>query len=218
MPSLPNERPRNPRGQGERLREELIAAARRVLERAGVEEAVTLRATAREAGVTAPAIYAHFEGREQIVEAVIATAFDEFATAVAGDARAIEDPLARLRAGCRAYLRYGRDHPESYRILFSRPRPSALPSVAAAAADVFTTLVEAIAGCVRTGRSASDDPRGDATALWVALHGLTSLPPSHPRFPWPDEQQTLDSLVDRLARILPPQSDRSRRSSKSGGV
>jgi AcrR family transcriptional regulator len=70
----------NPKGQGARLREEILAA-RRLLEEGGSEEAIGLWATAREAAVTAPAIYAHFGGRQELVEAVVGGAFPVGGTA-----------------------------------------------------------------------------------------------------------------------------------------
>ena len=53
-------RHRNPRGQGTRLSEDIVAGALALIERTGSAEAVTLRAVAREAGIAAPSIYAHF--------------------------------------------------------------------------------------------------------------------------------------------------------------
>ena len=195
-------RVRNPRGEGSRLRADIIRAARRLLEVSGVEDAVTLRATARQAGVTAPALYGHFADRGEIIEAVISEAFAEFAAAVTTAMCGIADPVERLRAGCRAYVRYAHEQPAAYRILFTRDQPSALPSAAAQAADLFQLLVEIIRDCVAAGRSTSRDPTLDAVVLWLALHGLAALPPSHPRFPWPDEQVLLDQVLNRSALLV----------------
>ena len=82
MSSSSTSRVRNPRGHGDRLRNDLLAAARRLLEHHGVEDAVTLRAVAREVGVTPSAIYPHFAGRQDMIEAVIADAYADFAQLV----------------------------------------------------------------------------------------------------------------------------------------
>jgi AcrR family transcriptional regulator len=220
VPSRPERRTQNPRGQGARLRTEILFTSRRILEQTGREDALTLRAIARAAGISAPAIYGHFENREQIIETVIGTAFTEFADEMRGAMAGIKEPVARLRAGCRAYLRYGTERPATYRLLFTRDQPSKLPSVAAAAADIFQLLVDTIAECARAGHSASVDPRTDAVALWVAMHGLTSLPPGHPRFPWPNLDQLMDQLIVRLGLISEPlpahESTRSPRDHEAG--
>jgi AcrR family transcriptional regulator len=194
-------RMRNPRGEGGQLRADIIRAARRVLEASGREEAVTLRGIAREVGVTAPALYGHFADRSEIIEAVIGEAFGEFATAVTDAMSGITDPSERLRAGCRAYVHFAYAQPATYRILFTRQQPSAVPAVAAHAQGLFQLLVEVIADCVAAGFSGSRDPAADAVVLWLSLHGLAALPPSHPRFPWPDEAVLLDQVLSRSALL-----------------
>jgi Tetracyclin repressor-like, C-terminal domain len=63
-------------------------------------------------------------------------------------------------------------------VLFTRQARSALPSVAADAAAVFTLLIQTIEACVAAKRSASRDPGSDAVGLWLGLHGLAALPPA----------------------------------------
>src|SRR6266852_3216557 len=75
-------RQRNARGQGARLTEDIVSAAITLIERAGTHEAVTLRAVAREVGIAAPSIYAHFPDREAIVMAVTLRVFGELGAAV----------------------------------------------------------------------------------------------------------------------------------------
>ncbi|MGY4970008.1 TetR/AcrR family transcriptional regulator, partial [Streptomyces nigrescens] len=60
-------RARNPRGQGERLREELLRATERLLEEVGSEDALSLRAVARAAGVAAPRLDRHVSGQPEVV-------------------------------------------------------------------------------------------------------------------------------------------------------
>ena len=63
----------------------------------------------------------------------------------------------------------------------------------------FDVLVSVLDDCVRSGASRSTDPFLDATALWVALHGLAQLRAATALFPWPPD--VLDVLVDRLAQL-----------------
>ncbi|MGB7447887.1 MAG: hypothetical protein WA892_02050 [Ornithinimicrobium sp.] len=49
-PTPPTMRRRNPRGQGERLRDEIVQAAALLLDETGSSESITLRAVARRAG------------------------------------------------------------------------------------------------------------------------------------------------------------------------
>ena len=93
-------RRRNARGQGVRLADDIVAGALALIERTGSDEAVTLRAVAREIGIAAPSIYAHFADREAIIMAVVVRVFDELSEAITkGQAAAGPDPVDRLVAG-----------------------------------------------------------------------------------------------------------------------
>src|ERR1700752_240116 len=88
-------RMQNRRGEGPRLRAEIIDAAARLLVEKG-PEAVSLRAIARRAGITAPAIYAHFDGLDEVLEAIVANNFQMLADYLRGAVEGHTDPVARL--------------------------------------------------------------------------------------------------------------------------
>jgi len=186
----------NRRGEGARLRADIVAAGRRLLERTGNEDALTLRAVAREAGIAAPSIYGHFADRGQILDAVVAEVFGELDDAVRTAAAAEPDPARRLEPVCRAYLAFAEQRPAGYRALFGRSRmpatkeePREMSDLAGAGA--FGVLADAVAA-IRP----EDDVLARATSLWVALHGYATLRSSVPVFPWPD--RLLPLLVERL--------------------
>jgi len=207
-------RERNARGQGARLTKEIVAGALALVDREGTDEAVTLRAVAREIGIAAPSIYAHFPDRDAIVLAVVARVFDELREAIsAGVDAAGDDPVDRLVAGCEAYVAFGLERPSRYRVLFSEHRlanaayckpvelsPDGRP-VLEFGAETFALLVNGLEDCVSGGRSASIDIVADSTAIWVALHGTLSLQMALPGFPWPEPESFVRQLVLRLARI-----------------
>ncbi|MGD0375429.1 MAG: TetR/AcrR family transcriptional regulator [Streptosporangiaceae bacterium] len=207
-------RQRNARGQGARLTDEIVSAALALIERTGSDEAVTLRAVAREVGIAAPSIYAHFADRDAIIIAAVAQVFDELTDAIeTGADSAGQDPAARLVAGCEAYVAFGLGHPARYGVLFSEQRlgardyckPVQLGSdgkpVLEFGAESFALLVESIEDCVKAGVSASTDVVADATAVWVAMHGTVSLRTALPGFPWPDPDQFVREYVRSLARV-----------------
>ncbi|WP_037075443.1 TetR/AcrR family transcriptional regulator [Pseudonocardia spinosispora] len=200
-------RQRNPRGQGAQLRDDIQAAATELLEETGNEDAVTLRAVARRIGITAPAIYSHFPDRESILEAVVDAAFDDLYVAVSTAVAAQTDPVDQLRGACEAYLEFAEEQSGRYHVLFDRRR-TLTTGIAKAdsvhtmvGAEAFATLITGIENCVAAGRSSSNDPVRDATALWIALHGYATLRTNVPYFPWSEDDDTLENLVHRLARL-----------------
>ena len=191
-----------------------MSGALALIERTGSDDAVTLRAVAREIGIAAPSIYAHFPDRDAIVMAVVMRIFDELGEAIQkGTESAGQDPAARLVAGAEAYVAFGLGHPARYGVLFSERRmaaqdyckpvpigPDGRP-VLEFGAESFALLVEGIEACVKAGASASTDVIADATAMWIALHGTVSLRTALPLFPWPDIGKFVSELVLSLARI-----------------
>jgi AcrR family transcriptional regulator len=176
------------------VRAALLAAGLTVLERTGSVDAVSLRAVAREAGVTAPAVYGHFADLDALLDAVLDEGFVELRDATRAAAAAHEDPVDRLVAGCLAYVERGLAAPARYRGMFGGRR---LPH----AERAFTVLVAGVQACVAAGRSASRDPRADAVLIWTTLHGVVMLRSAAPDRPWPPLESQLRDAVTRLARI-----------------
>ena len=86
-------RARNARGEGERLRDEIIAAAIKVLSTIGAEDPFSLRAVAKEAKIAAPSVYIHFADRNVLLLAVLEKLFREQVAIRA----AAEEEAARAR-------------------------------------------------------------------------------------------------------------------------
>lgn len=196
-------RQRNARGEGAKLRDDLLAGAQRILEHTGSEDAVSLRAVAREAGVSAPSIYAHFPDGPAIIESLVQQTFVQLSVVLA-DAREHASPNERLNAVCAAYIRFGIDQPVRYQILFERRRSLERTRQLAAedprfayskGGEAFAILVEAFAENVGISTEAAEQ---DAALLWAGLHGYVTLRASMPRFPWfTDEDNVSAALVDR---------------------
>lgn len=201
-------RNRNPRGEGSKLRDDIIEAARRLLERAGTRESVTLRAIAREIGIAAPSIYRHFADREAIVQAVEAMTYEELERAIEAATATSSDSVDRLVAGCLAYVDFSLENPGRYRILFNQlegaPEPESVLCVDAqdlVGMKTFQLLVDGVTECIASGRSQSTDPFSDSTNIWTALHGMVTLRMTATLFPWPPLVNSVRDVVCTLARI-----------------
>ena len=122
--------------------EEITATARRLLVEQG-PEAMSLRAIAREMGMTAPGLYRYYSSREELLRHVIATIFrelsgdvqraiDEVTLSAAGAAvargNAAPEQVRRhltlkMVAACRAFRRWGLSHKDEFTLLFGVPLP-----------------------------------------------------------------------------------------------
>lgn len=197
-------RPRARKGEGERLRGEILKAAERLLIKTGDQEAVSVRAIAQAVGVTPPSIYLHFADKNELIFAVCAQHFLALDEAIETAAAATEDPMQELRLRGRAYVRFGLDHPEQYRILFMS-KPSATPEAWSAEAMLenaaFTHHFEAVQRCIDAGAfPKSADAYMVAIGLWAATHGVVSLLIAQPDFPWPDVDVLIDHMLATQAK------------------
>jgi AcrR family transcriptional regulator len=204
----------NPRGAGSHLRDEIVEAAIRLVEDRADPSGITLRGVAREAGVTAPSIYAHFDNLDAVMSAVVDRVFGKLSARLEDTLAAHDEPALRLHALCHAYVSFATTNPRLYGLMFSQDQVSPLQEAETGrlvrksvdtmpGAHAFGLLVQAIDACVVAGSSTSADPQRDATLLWTALHGYVSLLHSIPDFPWPQRDSMLDQYADRLAFLTP---------------
>jgi AcrR family transcriptional regulator len=193
------QRPRSRRGEGDTLRADLLAATERLMIGTGSAEAVSIRAIADAVGVTPPSIYLHFPDKDSLILAVCERHFEAFDAVIEEAGRSTDDPVESLRRRGGAYVRFGLENPEPYRILFMTRNESAQQRdiVVGAGGRAFRHLVDAVQRCIDAGAFRPVDPVLAATGVWAAVHGVTSLLISLPGFPWPD----IDELVDHVCTV-----------------
>jgi AcrR family transcriptional regulator len=187
------------RGEGEALREEILAAAVALLLETENEDAVSIRAVAERVGVSPPAIYLHFSDKEALLEAVCVEAFAEFDTRVAA-AASVDDPVAALEAIGRAYVSFALDRPEHYRFMFMRRPPEGISEPTAAELETMNGLSLVITNVRKAQQAglidADKDPILISYALWCAVHGCAALMIAKPHFPFGDRTSMLDAVID----------------------
>ena len=160
---------------------------------------MSIRAIAEAVGVTPPAIYLHFEDKTALLVAVSGRHWQRFEQEIRDATAGIDDPIVRLRAAGRAYVRWGLENPEPYRILFMT-RPGSAPEQFGGERvhedSCFAYLVSMVSDAIAGGRLRTDDAFLAATGLWTAAHGVTSLLLSRPAFPWPERDRIVDHVLD----------------------
>lgn len=202
-------RQRNPPGQGSRLRDDIVDAAVRLLSAGKSPSALSLRAVAKEAQITAPAIYAHFDGLNELLSAVVARRFADFSfslTTAVDALPASHSPRDELSARALAYCRFGLERRGDYELLFGRGEAyGGVAYESSAGESAFTDLVISVA-TVRPDA----DCEAIAAVLWPALHGLVYARLELVDFPWPPVNAQVERLIDGLVMAAPPrQADKA---------
>lgn len=193
-------RARAKRGEGERLREEIIEAATHLLIEHGD---FSIRAVSDAVGVTPPSIYLHFADKDELMVAVCGERFDELDHVMSKVAASATDPVDEVRKRGEAYIRFGLESPEQYRVLFMAHTKAATPEKVSEWA-ALQHMVEAVQRCIDAGAFVGDDALVITLGLWATVHGVTSLMISMPTFPWPPTDVLIDQIMDMSSLGLLP--------------
>jgi AcrR family transcriptional regulator len=165
--------------------EEIIGTARQLLVQSG-PDAVSLRAIAREMGMTAPGLYRYFGSHEELLRHVSASIFTELSQDIHGAIQAAAaDPetpdlqsaklTVKMVAACREFRRWALNHKPEFGMLFGVP----LPGLDHGRHDIADECALAFAGTF--------------FALFLELWGSA-------RFPVPAEEEIDPGLRDQLGR------------------
>jgi AcrR family transcriptional regulator len=168
-------KPEKPYHHGD-LRRALVETA---LEMLGEDQGwqFTLRELSRRAGVSHTAAYKHFDDKAALLAELAALGFDRLsATTQAVRAGAAASLKEEFIARCRAYVRFGTENANLYRLMFSPDARAAKESrLAEHAGASFAGLLDLIRRGQAAGWLRAGDAQAKAVACWTQLHGLTLL-------------------------------------------
>jgi AcrR family transcriptional regulator len=160
------------------LRDALLKAAERVLERDGLA-GLTLRAVARQAGVSHAAPTHHFGDLTGLVSELAAIGFRQFNKAMAAAGATGTSPIERAMGRAKAYVAYAQAHPGMYGIMFRTERlDMSRPSLHEAAEASFAGLAGAIGASRQEQINEETLSLEQAAAIaraWSLVHGFTML-------------------------------------------
>jgi len=189
-------RRRSARGEGDTLRIDLLVAAADLIGAHGEMEAVSLRAVARQAGVSPTAVYRHFDDHVELLREAVDHCWSTFYEQLLHAHDSNDDPFVAFRAMGDAYIAYALDHPGQYRVLFS-DKVDLGDGDSPGGLAAFQLLVDAV---TRMLAAVGDDrdPFFVAVQVHTWIHGIVDLCGSHPSMPWPNTTELLDGLSAAL--------------------
>ena len=200
MPAMPApEQPTMRERYRAQVRGEVKQAALRQLEQSG-PAGLSVSAIGKQLGVSGPALYRYFAGRDELLTELVIDAYHDLADALRATASQApsQEPRARLEALARGYRSWALAQPHRYRLLYGPPLPGydahaqRLVDASQAAMNQLLAVLrelgdraapappEPLASQLTAWAQAHDPGAGPATALravliWSRLHGLVSL-------------------------------------------
>ncbi|MFC4115709.1 TetR/AcrR family transcriptional regulator [Nonomuraea zeae] len=201
-PSSPPASPtrgRNPRGQGERLRRDIVDATLRMLDELGDDEALSLRAVARTVGIAATSVYIHFADRDALVFAALEQCTRDLMRALDQAESAAGDPVARLRARMLFLGTWVGDHAGLYKVLhestLNRRKHLAFKE------ELGTRTTAAVQRCMDAGLAPAGAAAAVALDLRAAVHGAVSMRVNEPGLTLPPLEDQVDRFLIKLVGV-----------------
>ncbi len=164
----------------EETRTKILDAARELFATEGYE-AVTMRRIADRIEYSPTAIYFHFKDKEALIRELCDLDFQSLAQQF----RAVEkihDPVEKLKRTGLAYVQFGLNYPNHYRLMFMTPHPAIDPEESAISRgnpeeDAYAFLKNIVAQAISQGRFRSEyrDVELTSQLVWSGMHGVISL-------------------------------------------
>lgn len=159
-------------------REAMVKAARDLLVSGGLD-ALSMRKVGKSVGVSATAIYRHFDDKEALLSAAVSRGARIFGSYLL-DALSEKTPLERLVRMSHRYFDFARDQRYDYQVLFmldcEQVGMHKLDKHAQTETNgTFQMLVDRIVECQASGDLVPGNPVNLAVFVWAAYHGLASL-------------------------------------------
>jgi AcrR family transcriptional regulator len=201
--------------RAERVRS--ASRARREAQRAGLRHAIldaaatlfveegyanfSMRRVAERIGYSATTLYRHFTDKDELLFAVVDQGFEQFGRALVDAAASTADPVERIAAIGRAYVRFGKRNPVYYELMFMQ-RGDYLTAPAkdtgAVKLDSFGVLRSTVEAAIASGAIPEGDPLAYANMLWAVVHGIVALTIAMPELRAFDSDEASDNAI-RLA-------------------
>jgi len=175
------------------------------------EDGLTMRAIAARLGVSATALYQHFESKSAILREIRLHGVETLLDAM-GPAADMMDAEGRVREIARRYTEFALSNPWLYKVLFQGEEVD-WSSVDEDERDLLMSPLRQARAAFELGvrdGTFMPDVDLDSTALlfWASLHGLTSLmingriSEEHPVFPVDDRDRFVGNFIAGLVRAV----------------
>lgn len=190
----------------EEIRSKILDAARELFVSEGYE-AVTMRRIADRIEYSPTAIYFHFKDKQALMRELCDLDFGSLAHQFQAVEK-LSDPVEKLKRTGLAYVQFGIDYPNHYRLMFMTPHPP-LPAEESTLKhgnpeeDAYAFLKQIVSEAVAKGRFRSEYNDVDLTSqlVWSGMHGIVALDIAKCNDPWVD-WRPLQKRAEAMVNLL----------------
>src|SRR5215831_3404772 len=190
------------------LRQEILDAARELFVNEGYEN-VSMRRVAEKIEYSPTTIYLYFEDKASLLYAICEETFAGLCKHMESIRNAGDDPVDSLRRGCRAYVDFGLQYPNHYKLTFinhpQHPRDEKRHlREESMGMKAYGNLRAGVEACITAKKFRETGVEAATQMMWAGGHGITSLLISMPDFPWVEKDELIDLMIDTLIDGLRP--------------
>ena len=200
---------RKARGSGHERFEEILDAARELFLEHGIES-VSTRQIATRVGISQTGLYVYFKTKDEMLDKLVEGAFRKLGQALREVETRSSSPLEYLRATIPAYIRFGVENPDEYRLAFllrdARRKAGMIAPEQRQTVGIqeFSVLESHVAAGLACGvlHSSASSSKAVAQSLWASIHGLVALLIAYPDFDWVRFDDLLSAHTEMLLHGL----------------
>lgn len=196
-------------------RAQILEVARKLFLAEGIER-TSMRGIAAKVGVTPTALYDYFKDKAALLQAIADGFFETMITRLNEASKGVDEPVERFRRMGAAYVAFGLDHPEEYRLIFLTPtgelrppnlgiRQEAQPGTPQSpGAMAFAHLEGELSALVQAGIIETEDLGALAETVWATMHGIVALRLFHDDIGFGPVEQVLATSLAMVIRGFAP--------------
>jgi len=158
-------------------RESILACASEIYLTEGLA-GLSMRKLAKEVGVTAPALYRYYDGRDAVLADLVRQAHRVFLDYLRRGLEA-PTPFERFTRAGDGYLSFALEHPRWYAIMFSGPERLGMESIPddieSMGCAIHQFWNDRVSECMRAGILKDGNSEDVGLTLWAHAHGLLQL-------------------------------------------
>jgi len=186
------------------LRQALLDAAEIYLKDKGLE-CLSLRETAKIAGVSHNAPYRHFKDKNALLAGLAARGFRQLADLLEKcQSKHLNEPSKQLKTGCRVYINMAIDNPNMLNLMFGRVfEPENISDELSNESNrAFQQLVNIVRKGQKENMFINNNSEEVALFVWSTIHGFANLHISEHTQRFYNNKKQLDQLLIKLEGYL----------------
>ncbi len=187
------------------MRQEILDAARDLFVNEGYEN-VSMRRIAEKIEYSPTTIYLYFQDKSELLFNICEETFARLSSSLVEITKG-DDPIECLKRGLYAYVDFGLQYPNHYRVTFINHPAHGVDKErymheGSMGMNAYNNLRLGVERCVKANLFRETDIDLISQSMWAAAHGVTAILITKPHFPWVAREKMISLVIDNIIEGL----------------